>query len=92
MSKKSASWRPFNINEYARVKLSPEALLLWKQRAEQMRAAFPKMAHLWPDDPPLDANGHYREQLYQIMHLVAPLLVPGASAFENCIIELEFSP
>lgn len=80
---------PFNINEYVRVKFSPAALVLWRERAEKMREAFPKVAYLFPLEPPLDDEGYYRGQFWSVMHLVAPELVAGGYAFENCMIELE---
>jgi hypothetical protein len=79
----------FNINEYVRVKFSPASLALWREHAEEMREYHPKMAYLWPLEPPVDEEGYYRAQFWSVMHLVAPNLVAGGSAFEDCLIELE---
>ncbi len=79
----------FNINNYVRVRFSPGALLLWRKHAEKMRAMFPKMIGSFPLDPPTDDAGFYRGQFWHVMHLVAPELVGGGSAFEDCMIELE---
>ncbi len=85
-----ATVRAFNINDYARVKFSAASLRLWREDAERMRQAAPTMAHLFPDTPPLDAAGFYRGQFWSIMQLVAPQLVAGGSAFEGCLVHLEF--
>ena len=80
---------PFNINDPIRVKFSPASLALWRERAERMQSFCPKMAYLFPLEPPLDADGFYRGQMWSIMHLVAPNLMAGGSAFEDCLIYLE---
>ena len=82
--------RPFNINGYVRVKFTPATLKLWREHAQEMREAFPKMAYCWPLDPPTDSAGFYRGQLWSIMHLVAPECIAGGSSFENSLIYLEF--
>lgn len=83
---------PFNINEYIRVRFSPAALDLWLENARKMRKAFPRMTDSFPLAPPVDASGYYRGQMWWIMHLVAPELMAGGSAFENCEIILETNP
>ena len=80
---------PFNINGYVRVKFSTRSLDHWKAHAVEMHKSFPKMAHLWPEMPPLDANGFYRGQFWSVMHLIADELQAGHSAFEDCMIYLE---
>jgi len=82
----------FNIHDYVRVKLSPDALLLWKQEAEELRTAYPQDANAYPDTPRLDADGYYRDQLYKIMHLIGPLCVIAGFPIENCEILLEIKP
>ncbi len=79
----------FNINDYARVKLTPATLKLWKQNAQAMRKAFPKMAHLWTDEPRTDKDGYYRDQLWVIINLIAPECVAGGQALENSELILE---
>lgn len=78
--------RSFNINESIWVRFSPGALKLWRAKAEKLQTAFSSMPHLFPLEPPLDANGYYRGQMWSIMQLVAPELGAGGSAFEGCLI------
>ena len=79
----------FNINDYARVKLTPATLKLWKENAERMRATFPQMAHLWPDEPRTDKDGYYRAQLWSIINLIGPECVAGGHAIDKSELILE---
>lgn len=88
-SNPAVEWVAFNINDYARVKFTAATLELWQRHALEMRAAFPKLTHLWPLHPPLDAEGFYRSQLWSIMHLVGPERIGGGSVFEDCLLYLE---
>lgn len=82
--------RPFNVNDYVRVKLSPASLGLWRANAIRMREAYPRLAGAFPCEPPVDADGFYRGQLWAIMGMVGPECTGGGQPFEDGCIHLEF--
>jgi hypothetical protein len=82
----------FNINDYARVRLTDATLALWRDEAERARAAYPTLPgaeSIWPLTPPLDAGGYWRAQLWQIINLIGPECIAGGSAVEDCELVLE---
>ena len=80
--------RTFNINEYARVRLSPKAVATYRANMEKFNASFPMYAQ--PLNPPVDKDGYYRDQLWHLMSLIGPLCGAGSCVVENCEMILEF--
>ena len=87
MSKETTA-RSFNINHYAKVRLGPEAVAVYRARMEKFNASFPMYAQ--PVEPPVDKDGYFRDQLWSLMNLISPLCGAGSCCVETCEMILEF--
>jgi len=76
----------FNINGYARLRLSAGSLRRWREKAERTRAAYPDVLdrdEIWPLEPPVDADGRWRAQLWEIMAVIGPDCFLGGQPTED---------
>jgi hypothetical protein len=73
----------FNMNDYIRVKLTARGVAIHKQSHEKlMNAMRPNGAYEVPkwlayEPPKLEADGYWREQLWQVMQLFGPHILVG---------------
>lgn len=82
--------RGFNINEYAKVKLTEVGLAAWRAHAEKRRAQLPGAEDIFPLEPKTDADGYWRAQAWEIIQFIGPHIAMGFLPPVETTILLEF--
>ncbi len=56
-----------NLNQIARVKLTPRGISLYQDMMTALNRRLPETVEPLKIDPPLDADGYYQAELWRIM-------------------------
>lgn len=86
----TAGWNKIHLNDTVKVKLTPHGLRHYREKQSSFNASLPARIKPFPIDPPLDEEGFYQTQLWQLMNLFgSSLYMGGPMPFEA---SFKFSP
>ena len=72
-----AAWRPINLNDHVRVKLTKRGMVAFMERRLELNRSLRPGAQPFPLQPDLDEEGFYRTQLWHLMQVFGHLCMLG---------------